>query len=323
MSNTMNGIDISANQASIDLSKVKCDFVILKATEGLNYKNKHFKDWMTKALKLGKCVGMYHFARPETNGAIDEAHEFYKMTKSYYGKAIPFLDWESSGAKNVTWAKKWLDEISRLTGVKPMIYMSQYVENKYDWSPVVKAGYGLWIAKYKDYKVDKNYDTSRAGSKPSLKHWKSYAIWQWTSSGRLDGYGSNLDCDIFYGDKDAWNKYAGVKHSEASTDTNTSKKPTIEQAAKDVLAGKYGNGDARTKALTKAGFTAEERKKIQELVNKTLGGSTKKTAKTYTVKKGDTLSAIAKKNGTTSAALAKKNGIKDPNKIYPGQVIKL
>lgn len=40
---------------------------------------------------------------------------------------------------------------------------------------------------------------------------------------------------------------------------------------------------------------------------------------TYTVKKGDTLSAIAKKYNTTVSAIAKKNGIKNVNLIYPGQ----
>lgn len=42
---------------------------------------------------------------------------------------------------------------------------------------------------------------------------------------------------------------------------------------------------------------------------------------TYTVKKGDTLSGIAKKYGTTYQTLAKKNNIKNPNLIYVGQKI--
>lgn len=44
---------------------------------------------------------------------------------------------------------------------------------------------------------------------------------------------------------------------------------------------------------------------------------------TYTVKKGDTLSGIAKKYGTTVAALAATNSIANPNLIHIGQVLKI
>lgn len=44
---------------------------------------------------------------------------------------------------------------------------------------------------------------------------------------------------------------------------------------------------------------------------------------TYTVKKGDTLSGIAARYGTTYQKIAKDNGISNPNKIYPGQVLKI
>lgn len=46
-------------------------------------------------------------------------------------------------------------------------------------------------------------------------------------------------------------------------------------------------------------------------------------SKTYTVKAGDTLGAIAAKYKTTAAALAKKNGIRNPDIISVGQKIKL
>ena len=49
----------------------------------------------------------------------------------------------------------------------------------------------------------------------------------------------------------------------------------------------------------------------------------KAPAKTYKVKSGDTLSAIATKHKTTVAVLTKLNGIKDASKISVGQVIKL
>lgn len=52
------------------------------------------------------------------------------------------------------------------------------------------------------------------------------------------------------------------------------------------------------------------------------GASSKKEV-IYKVKKGDNLSKIAAKYNTTVSKIAKDNGIKDPNKIYPDQIIKI
>lgn len=206
----LKGIDISHWQKGIDLSKISCDFVICKATEGNNYFDPCFETYMKQAESLGKCLGFYHFARPENNNACAEALYFYQNTFDWYGKAIPVLDWESLGKWNVEWAEEWLDEIQALTGVKPIIYMSEAVVNQYNWSQVASKDYGLWVAKYRDMKIDKDYDMTYAGNKPKVKWWQSYALWQWTSKGRLSGYSKDLDCDVFYGSKEAWAKYTGA-----------------------------------------------------------------------------------------------------------------
>ncbi len=53
---------------------------------------------------------------------------------------------------------------------------------------------------------------------------------------------------------------------------------------------------------------------------------TKQPAATYTVQKGDSLWSIARRqlgDGAKYRQLAQKNGIANPNRIYPGQVLKL
>lgn len=215
----MNGIDISNHQSGMDLEKVlketNTDFVIVKASEGLTFVDKYCDKFYQTAKKKGCSLGFYHFARPELNSAKSEAEFFCKNTEGYFGKAIPVLDWESSGKKNVAWAKEWLDLVYKKTGVKPVIYMSESVVNAYNWKAVADAGYGLWVAKYRDYNIDRNYDMSTAGKKPVVKWWSFYMMWQWTSAGRLTGYSGNLDCDIFYGNKDQWQAY--VKSAQITT----------------------------------------------------------------------------------------------------------
>ena len=202
----MNGIDISEYQQNINLSLVACDFVIVKATEGKTYTDPCFFQHINNAKKLGKLLGFYHYARPENNRPEEEVQNFLNAVGSYLGEGIPFLDWESAGKYDTTWAKQWLDIFYQRTGIKPIIYMSVLsCEHAYNWSNVAPY-YKLWIAKYKDYGIDYNYDMTNAGKSPVPKYWDTYVMWQWTSKGRLDGYGGDLDCDLFYGERAEWLK---------------------------------------------------------------------------------------------------------------------
>lgn len=361
---TLNGIDISNWQRGIDLSKVPCDFVIAKATEGIGYVDKSCDGFIQQAIKLGKPFGFYHFARPTANNdAIREADYFYNNCKGYFGKGIPILDWEAENKHNVAYAKTWLDRVYQLSGVKPVIYMSESVVNAYDWSSVANADYGLWVAKYRDNNPDYNYNMANAGSRPRVKWWKFYCMWQWTSSGRLNGYNGNLDCNVFYGDGSTWDAYVGKSTSTVKPQPKPASK-TNDQIADEVIAGAWGNGEDRKNRLTQAGYdynviqgivnkkVAPVRKSNDQIASEVIAGkwgngNNRKNrleqagydynsiqnivnqklgasqAVYYTVRSGDTLSGIASKYGTTYQKLAQMNGIANPNKIYAGQRIRV
>ena len=55
----------------------------------------------------------------------------------------------------------------------------------------------------------------------------------------------------------------------------------------------------------------------------TSGPTPTPTYSTYTVRKGDNLTKIARMFGTTVNAIVQLNGISNPNLIYPGQVLKI
>lgn len=308
----MKGIDISGWQENLDLSKIKADFVIIKATEGVNHVSKSCDKHFQQALKLGKKLGIYHFARNSKNSAKDEANYFIENTRGYIGSAIPILDWEDKKS-DVSWAKEWLELVERAYGCKPMIYMSSSVVNDYDWSEVAKENYGLWVAQYKDYGKDYNYDMSNSGEKPVVKYWDFYAMWQWTSVGRLDGYDGNLDCDEFYGDEKVWDKYVGENPNPV--------RRTPREVAEDIVSGigYWGNGEERKINLAAKGYDYNE---VQGIVNELMGYKPEPEVKYYTVKSGDNLSSIASKLGTTVNKLVKDNNIKNPNLIYPNQKLK-
>jgi len=204
---TLNGIDISSWQTGIDLSAVPADFVLVKATEATNYVNPDCDRAFQQAARAGKLLGIYHFARP--GDARAQADFFISKCRVYIGRAILVLDWEANALPlGPAWAKAWLDRVHQVTGIRPLIYMSASVTGQYDWTAVVKANYGLWVAAYAlGYQ---RIDGYRVPSGPKgVKHWPTVSIWQYTSSGRLTGWGGKLDLNIFYGDRAAWAKCAG------------------------------------------------------------------------------------------------------------------
>lgn len=94
---------------------------------------------------------------------------------------------------------------------------------------------------------------------------------------------------------------------------------TVAELAQEVLAGLWGNDPVRKEKLIAAGY---DRDAVQREVD-ALVAARKQTGKTYVVVKGDTLSDIAKRYNTTVSALVAANGIKDPNKIYVGQELRI
>ena len=181
------------------------DFVICKATEGGAFVDPTCDAHYQRAKANGQRRGVYHFARPDLNPneAIAEADYFVDNCQGYIKDGILVLDWECA-VWNVGWAKQWLDRVYSRTGVRPLIYMSASVVNGYDWSSVANAGYGLWIAGYpNEYNVPNPPKPSEDYLPYGIGAWPFCAMWQYSSSA------GTLDRDVFYGDKNAWNAYAG------------------------------------------------------------------------------------------------------------------
>lgn len=312
----LNGIDISNWQNGINLAVVPADFVIMKATQGNTYVSPDCARQYEQAKAAGRYRGLYHYV-DGSGGYAAEAKHFIDSIKNWVGEAILAIDWEqeqNSQWGNETYLENLVKEVKRLTGVNPLIYsmQSRYAQVK---AVADRNNCGLWIAQYA------NYDKTGYQAHPWNEGAYECAIRQYSAAGRLNGYNGDLDLNIAYMTGEAWMKYAAKSGTTAtaSKPTTTTKK-SVSAIAKEVIAGKWGNGQDRINRLKKAGYDATA---VQAEVNKQLGVTTKTTARTYTVKTGDNLSSIAARYNTTYQALAAKNGISNPNLIYPGQVLKI
>ncbi len=239
---SMNGIDISSWQKGINLNVVPCDFVIVKATGGTGYVNPDYNRAMQQAINAGKKVGVYHYARERgcKGSAMAEADFFVKNVQNYIGKAILVLDWEEELTLGVSWAKEFLDRVYQKTGVKAFLYTSASVTRQYNWASVAQAGYPLWMAQYPNNKPQNGYRDKPWTDGKGYGAFKTLAIHQYSSSGRLPGYNGNLDVNKAYMDAAAWDKYAGATEQKPAPAPT----PVIHQySSSGRLPGYNGNLD--------------------------------------------------------------------------------
>lgn len=212
----LHGVDIASYQKDMDCSKVKADFIIIKATQGNTYVNPNCNRQYAQAKSAGKLLGLYHYATGI--GPEIEADFFINNIKNYVKEAILCLDWEHNekGGKNpvfntageVDYVYRFMQRVHEKTGVYPLLYMSASVTRRRDWSKVAQIC-ELWDAQYASSTKITDYQENPWRDKKGLGAWKEPpAIHQYSSCGSIDGYRQTspgkLDMDIAYISKQDW-----------------------------------------------------------------------------------------------------------------------
>ena len=91
----------------------------------------------------------------------------------------------------------------------------------------------------------------------------------WKDGVQITGL-KNLGAKSGYNNR-TWTKHGKLKYIDYTVEKPKKDEPkkSIEELAQEVLDGKWGNGDDRVKALTKAGYDATKvQKKVNELIEK-------------------------------------------------------
>ncbi len=326
---TVPGIDVSYWDAGIDWPKVRATgqrYVFVKATEGITYKDQTFQANWTGAKTAGLLRGAYHFFRCNVD-AKKQADYFINYVKSFNddGDLPHVLDLETNDGstkdKIVKAAKIWLDAVEAAFGKKPIIYSGQYFLQDYlslpgggppDWA----KDYPLWLAQYPNQYIE--------GAQPSLpRGWFSWVFWQYSDKGVVNGINASVDMNVFNGSLDALYKLSGAQIPD--------QKPASHLVAAgdnfESIANKYGitirELVAANPQLLKLNdkLTIPVGVAIPQAGGVSSTGVASNTKRTYAVKSGDSLTAIAIKFGVTVAGIANVNNITDINNIKVGQVL--
>ena len=294
----MKGIDVSKHNGVIDWDKVKVDFAIIRIGFGMyeNQKDEMFERNYTEATKVNIPVGVYHYSYAKSvDEAIKEAELVIKWLNGRKLDLPVYFDIEDDSQKNVS--RVILDGMCEAfcNRIEKAGYWAGIYSNKY-WATSVISGiklgkkYTYWIAQYTD----------------ECTYTGDYAIWQYTSKGKVNGISGNVDMNEMVKD---------IIQNKSKPQTTKS----IEELAKEVIDGKWSNGEDRKTSLINAGYDYD---KVQAKVNEIMKQSNN-NVEYYTIKQGDTLSKIAQKFNTTVNQLVSWNNIKNANLIYAGKKIRV
>lgn len=316
------GIDISVYQKGINLTTAKNEgvkFAILRAGytgygNGVSKaKDTEFETHYRNAKNNGLGVGAYWFSRATTyeNGKAEAKYMYENCLKGKQFEYPIYIDVED------TYYQSKAGKTAITNGIKGFC---EYLEGKGYYVGVYANS--NWFRNYIDASIPSKYDCWVANWGTNNPSTPSHGLWQFGGetnmirTNKIAGY----VCDQNYAYKDyptimknnGLNGFTKVKE-ENKVNTPSTPKKSVEELAKEVIEGKWGNGEERKTKLRAAGYSYTA---VQTKVNELMA---KPTYKTYIVKAGDTLSGIAKKYNTTYQKIAKDNNIKDPNKIYVGQ----
>lgn len=204
------GIDVSKYNGNIDWKQVSnsgIDFSIIRIglrgyeTGKIVFDDK-FKENAEKAIANKIKIGAYFVTQAKNyNEGKEEAEQVikkiseYKITLSY--PVVLDIEWAGGGKGNNgradyitvnerTEATKGFCETIKKAGYTPMIYANKdWLMNYLDMSKLTY--YDVWIAHYVRGAPDKKTDYKG-----------NYTMWQYTSSGKVNGISGDVDLDICY-----------------------------------------------------------------------------------------------------------------------------
>lgn len=258
------GIDVSYYQGDIDWERVKSagvEFAIIRCGYGMDVKNQDdekFERNVTECERLSIPYGVYLYSYADSVAkAESEAAHTLRMLNGRKPLYPVYYDLENAqttgrcSKEQILKIAKTFIGIMEANGLWAGIYANLYWNNT-----LLTDGWynskARWIAQWAD----------------NCTYGGEYGIWQYTSSGRIDGINGNVDLDYAYVDYPAL-------ISGAAKEPEKQVKTTAE-LANEVIAGAWGNGEERRQRLTAEGYNYDE---VQAEVNRLMGKPAKKAAR--------------------------------------------
>ena len=328
-------IDVSEYQPNIDYAKVKaagiggailrCGYTGWGSSHSLNA-DKCFEKHYAGFQSAGVPVGAYYYSTADTVDFAKKEAEFVQSLLKGKRLELPvYYDIENNERQGKL-SKALLTEIADAfcsamedAGYFVGVYANtSWFTSKLDHA-ALSAKYTIWLADYRGDNANK-----------TLKR----DIWQYSSTGSVNGIAGNVDVNECYRDFPAIIKGAGLNGYSKVISSAPAAKPQPMTAAAytvkpgdswwSIAAAQLGDGNRYNELAAYNGKKPTDTIYAGQAIK--LPVKTASAARTYTVKAGDSWWKIAAEqlgDGNRYKELAKYNGKTAASVIHPGDVIKL
>lgn len=314
-----NGIDVSEWQGNIDFGEVAragIEVVYIRASEGRGYVDPYFRENYEKAKANGLRTGFYHFLTATNEAeAKEEAEFFVSNIKGLEPDCRLAMDFEVFDGLDVSTineiSRVFLETVEKLSGKECVIYSDAY-NARTVFSKELADDYPIWVA---DYFVEEPESNGK---------WKFWVGFQYSDRGRVNGIDGNVDRDYFT------NGVFLNNVSQIPKDTVTDKNQEFKYI-------RVNRGETLSGIAIKYNTSYQYLARINNIANPNLiyvGQELKVPAlgdykihdtshRLYIVRRGNTLTQIAREYGVTIENIVELNGIANPNLIYVGETLRI
>lgn len=288
------GLDVSNFQDKLNLSTISgYDFVIIRAGYGnvISQKDKSFDYHIQNAQKAGMKIGVYWFSYAISEEDARKEADVCAAVIEKYKKEITlgvYFDWEYDSYNYAI--RQGVTPNKDLVTAMTIAFMERMKAHGYEAGFYTNLDY---MARMYDYDTVKSYPLWLAQYEGQAKY--PYIVRQTSSTGKISGYSGSVDLDemdapktepdpayrevkVTYGDLAASmakeygcteEKILSINGRRKNEIVDTMKIPqkSIDEIAREVIAGKWGYWPFRSSNLKKAGYDPDAvQKRVNEMM---------------------------------------------------------
>ncbi|MGW6916385.1 glycoside hydrolase family 25 protein [Kitasatospora sp. NPDC054939] len=180
-------------------------FVMLKATQGTGFTDGWFARDLAGARSVDLIRSGYHYFTADKGGAAQADHFLGVLRREGFtgtqpGELPPVLDLEECERDGhrlrLAEVKAFVERVEKVSGTSPIVYTRRNFVDECLGGTKELSGHRVWLARY--------------GSTPPrpLPGAEGWDFWQYTDRANVPGVGSEVDANVFHGDRAALRRLA-------------------------------------------------------------------------------------------------------------------